>query len=756
MILINNVVISAPSKESVAYIEHPLLWTRSVEFRLYQKAIAESANCKNTLVILPTALGKTVISLLVCANMLFNYRDKRILIMAPTRPLVLQHMKSFSLVLKILEEQISYVTGKIQPGVRRMIWDKTDIRLVFATPEVVKNDLEESRLNLKDFSLVIFDEAHRAIKDYAYTFIAKEYVNQSPCPVILAMTASPGSERKRVQDLCNNLYIEKVEYRSEEDPDVKPYINPIDVKWEWFDLPEDYRYIASTLRSMLDERLRWLIQKGIIRKRGIEWIFKRDLIEAGEDLRYSLELTMEEQRGPLYIALMNQSSALTLMFCLELIESQGSYSLKSFLDRIDGEESNTHALLLKDPRIMEINTLLENMIKEHPKIERLVELVKKYNNHSFDDEKQNDSNSNSNSKVLIFTQYRDTARHIVEVLAKNNILSSRFVGQSKRLDDVGMKQDEQATVLESFRTGEFNVLVATSIAEEGLDIPDVGLVVFYEPIASEIRYIQRRGRTGRKSAGSVIIFAANDTVDMRYLYASSRRIEKMQHLLSRINTTLKPIGRTSMATNPMTKEQLSLIENRKSKLDNKLYKRFELDLKKSIVSNTEGSTRLDQLYKDSKQISLSRQADLLAGKFRRQIDRSARLIAIELAKAGKQGMEVETLSDVLGFEYAVLIEALKKLEKLKIVEWLDDSRVAAANSLKQVAGKVHVIYVEKIVQGKAIVTIDGSWHARLNHYDYEGPRELLKKGSEFKAIGELYKEDGLLGIRIKQIIESEN
>ena len=198
-------------------------------------------------------------------------------------------MKSFSLVLKILEEQISYVTGKIQPGVRRMLWDNTDIRLVFATPEVVKNDLDESRLHLKDFSLVIFDEAHRAIKDYVYTFIAKEYINQSPCPVILAMTASPGSERKRMQELCNNLYIENVEYRSEEDPDVKPYINPIDVKWEWFDLPEEYRYIASTLRSMLNERLRWLTQKGIIRKRGIEWIFKRDLIDAGEDLRYSLE-----------------------------------------------------------------------------------------------------------------------------------------------------------------------------------------------------------------------------------------------------------------------------------------------------------------------------------------------------------------------------------------------------------------------------------------------------------------------------------
>jgi ERCC4-related helicase len=54
-----------------------------------------------------------------------------------------------------------------------------------------------------------------------------------------------------------------------------------------------------------------------------------------------------------------------------------------------------------------------------------------------------------------------------------------------------MSQEEQSAVLESFRNGEFDVLVATSIAEEGLDIPEVDLVVFYEPIPSEIRYIQR-------------------------------------------------------------------------------------------------------------------------------------------------------------------------------------------------------------------------------------------------------------------------
>ena len=363
------------SESLTKYLEHPIIWNSSIELRLYQKNIADSAQHRNTMVILPTALGKTVISLLVGADILYNYRDKRILIMAPTRPLVSQHMKSFSSVLKISEETIASITGKILPYARRAVWNRTDIRLVFATPEVVKNDLEEGRLNLKDFGLLVFDEAHRAIKEYAYTFIAKEYINQSSCPYILAMTASPGAERKRIQEVCNNLFIEHIEYRSEEDPDVKPYVNAINVKWEWLNLPEEFRYIVSMLRSMLEERLKWLIRNGLVLK-SIKWIFKKDLIELGEALRYKLELTMEEQRGLLYIAILNQSSALTLMYCLELIESQGSHSLKAFLDRINEDGNNTHTFLLKDPRMMEIKTLVDGIIKEHPKILHLLQLIK--------------------------------------------------------------------------------------------------------------------------------------------------------------------------------------------------------------------------------------------------------------------------------------------------------------------------------------------------------------------------------------------
>ena len=741
------------------YIEHPLIWNRTIEFREYQKNIADSATNRNTLVILPTALGKTVVSVIMCADMLYKYRDKRVLVMAPTRPLVGQHLKLFSSVLKILEEQIASITGKTPPEYRGAVWSKKEVRLVLATPEIVKNDLNEGRLQLRDFSLLVFDEAHKAVKDYSYTSIAREYTSQAPFPTILALTASPGAERKRVQEVCDNLFIENIEYRNEDDLDVKPYVNPIDVKWEWFSLSEEHRFIASTLRSMLHERLRWLIQRGVLKKRSVEWVFKRDLISLGEELRYTIELTMAEQRAFLYAALANQSAALTLMYCLELIESQGAFSLKAFLNRIEQQEAGkTHPALLKHPNIIEIRTLLDNVTNEGPKIRYLLERVMNKRD-CYQVPKNNDENGeyqedNRRSKILIFTQYRDTARHIVEILSRNNISTCRFVGQAKRMGDEGMTQEKQEQVLEEFRRGDFQVLVATSIAEEGLDIPEVDLVVFYEPIPSEIRYIQRRGRTGRNSPGMVIILAIKDSVDARYLNASSRRVEKMKDSLTSIKTTIRPLQRRAqLQFDPMTSNELSILNKRNTRFEDILSETVRLEVSQGILPEKDVNKRLQELSKNRRINSLAVEAELLTGKFRRHVDKTARRVYIELQKYGRHGTDMEMLSESLGIENIIMIEAVKKLEKLRKVEWLDEATVASTNlRYKQPLGKTLDLYVEKVVQGKALVLVDGKWHARLNHYDYEGPREFLKKGFKFKAIGEMYREEGVLNIKIKQII----
>ena len=672
------------------------------------------------------------------------------------------------------EDSITVVTGKNSPQTRRTIWNQKESRLVFATPEVVKNDLVERRLSLDEFSLLVFDEAHRAVKDYAYTLIAKYYVQQSLHPVILAMTASPGSERGKIEEVCNNLSIEKIEYRNEDDSDVKQYINPIDTTWKWFTIPQEYKYISTSLRAMLEDKLQVLIKRGLLIKKHPKWIFKSDLLKLGEEIRYKINSSQEELRGPLYSALMQQSSALTLMYCAELIESQGSQSLKAFLERIERDGGKANQSLLNDNRIKEIQALLNSLKIEHPKTKYLVELLNQY--YSFQSDRNNNTNSNirkssdqtsKRPKALVFTHYRDTARKVVEILTENGIKASRFVGQAKRELDIGMDQVEQSAVLQSFRDGEFEVLVATSIAEEGLDIPQVDLVVFYEPIPSEIRYIQRRGRTGRKSSGRVIILAAKDTIDERYLYASKRRMEKMKQILSTISMTLKPVQRAEIPTDLMTADEISSFEFKRTTLGKEVDKMLSSPLDNikddDLLLSQESSN-----HSDRKRMAMDREMDKEKEKNKKKgvlspgsqtfnnglkaIDSAARRIHTLIAKSGRQGLDLDIIQETFAFEDSVLLEALKKLEKLNTIQWLDDTRVILSENLVKITGSTIDVYVEKVIPGGALVIVNEKWHARLNHYDYEGPRELLRKGSEFKVVGELYHDEGVFSLRIKQIV----
>lgn len=477
---------------------------------------------------------------------------------------------------------------------------------------------------------------------------------------------------------------------------------------------------------------------------------------------------------------------------MELIESQGSASLKAFLDRIEEDSSSTFSSssitrgrgstkaqksLINDPKLKEIRTLLSTLKIEHPKVECLVEILRgkmaeqlvqqqprvrtdnnnndnNYKDHKVKSFSYDSSNINTTTtaiptknsdimRAIIFTQYRDTARHIVDILNRNNITSARFVGQAKKDGDVGMKQEEQAQILEAFRRGEFSVLVATSIAEEGLDIPEVDLVIFYEPIPSEIRYIQRRGRTGRRSSGSVIILAAKDTIDERYLNASKRRIEKMNQVLSTIKSAIKSMNRMTSPSTPildvMTSEEISAMEVDRAK--------SEVKTEKFMESQTMTSTFTKDV---PKRVALLERDYTI--QFTRNVNNAARRIHSLLVKKGRAGEDVDIIRDTLGFDNSILVEALKKLEKLKRIRWLDDVTITLSDNLKHIPGEVHDIYIENTLSGIALVMIDGKWHARLNHYDYEGPRHLLKKGTEFKAVSELYHDGKTFCVRIKQIV----
>jgi Fanconi anemia group M protein len=437
---------------------------------------------------------------------------------------------------------------------------------------------------------------------------------------------------------------------------------------------------------------------------------------------------------------MQQSIALSLMYCIELIESQGFNSLETFLNRTRGEDTKSHKMLIGDNRIKEIRRLIEQLNIEHPKIQYLIQVLRERFDYQINSKNTHNlvrGELEKNSRVLIFTQYRDTAQHIVELLIKNKIKSSKFVGQSKRQGDPGMRQEEQNSILKKFREGEFNVLVATSIAEEGLDIPEVDLVVFYEPIPSEIRHIQRRGRTGRKNIGSVIILATKDTIDERYLEVSRKKIQKMKSVLSSINTQLKfePIHRVSVKHDPMTGYEINYLDSCLDGFGERAKRKSQSSIIKKIPIDKIPYSTID--------------TNLI--EFESLIKRTARKIFSVISIHGNSGIDIELVHNTLEQNDAPIDAALKMLEKLGKIKIIGRKAFISENVAK-IQGQVFKIEIEKVVMGKAIVLVNGKWQALLHHYDYRGPRELIRKGREFKAIGELYRDKDKLSICVKEIL----
>jgi ERCC4-related helicase len=699
---------------SQQYVEHPLIWPNTVEARLYQTKIAKAASERNTLVILPTALGKTVISALVAADVLYQYRDARVLVMAPTRPLVMQHQRSFLRLLKLRAQDTTLLTGTTPPEYRRGVWAGA-ARIVFATPQVVRNDLLEQRLQLETYGLLVFDECHRAVKRYAYTDIAEAYVAQATYPLLLGMTASPGAKLDRALEVCRRLYIERVAYRSEDDPDVTPYIQSIAMEWMRVDLPSEYLEIIARIQAMLSPRLSWLHRMGVLRRKP-EYATKRSLIEVGDELRYLLEESIEEERPKIFNAIITQSLALTLCHMRELLETQGLWTLRAFLDRVALErgEKRSYAILTTDPAYQELCHYIDAHPVEHPKLELLRALV------------GGQLRGKPASRMLVFTQYRDTASHLVEALNHvDGVRADRFVGQASRLLDRGLSQEEQAERIRLLEAGDLNVLVATSIAEEGLDIPAVDYVVFYEPIPSEIRYIQRRGRTGRKAPGKVAILAANDSLDMIYLYTSRRRTAQMRQIAETVNSQLHTILRShpKPPPNPITPMELQAIEAEARPL-------------------TVEPAALKPEVETVKEV-------------RRTIDRAARSLYLKLLERGTVGASLEQLAADMDLEAVAtptVVGAIGKLVKERFVTEVRPGRYAATAAVKA-TGKTYAITVEKIYPGTAVVMVDDQWKARLLSADYNGPRSLIKKNARFRAEAHLYQIEGTLCISVKKVTE---
>ncbi|HLC78751.1 MAG TPA: DEAD/DEAH box helicase [Candidatus Nanoarchaeia archaeon] len=498
--------------------------------RDYQKAIFETCKEKNTLVVLPTGLGKTLIALMLAIERLSKFPSEKVLFLAPTKPLAEQHLGYFKQNLPELFASLELFTGAVPANSRKKLFQDADI--VFSTPQCIANDIKNNLYDLSQVCLLIEDEAHRCIKNYDYNFISQQYQEQSTHPRIIGLTASPGSEEVQIRQICKNLSIEAVELRTRESIDVTNYLQKLEFERINVEFPTEFDELRQALRKLFDRYIEELKSRNVL----YGPVTKIALIQLQKKIMGTLA------RGNSNFNYMHAASAcaqaVKLQHALELLETQTLASfhkyLKDLLDQASKAKSKGVVKLVAKPEFNFVySSTNELLIKntEHPKIQKLKEIL--------NEEKQN----NENFKVIVFTQYRETASQIAKMINLNKELKAKvFIGQAKKSGSggsSGLSQKEQKSIIQEFSSGEINCLVATSIGEEGLDIPEVNAVIFYEPVPSAIRAIQRAGRTARLMPGKLKILITKGTRDEGFYYASRAKEKRMHTAINSIKDKLE-------------------------------------------------------------------------------------------------------------------------------------------------------------------------------------------------------------------------
>lgn len=515
--------------------------------RLYQESIFSTCTRFNTLVVLPTGVGKTAIFLMMAAYRLNLYPKGKILLLGPTRPLIEQYAQVFDKHFNIDKSKIAIFTGFVAPEERARIWKEAQI--IFSTPQGLENDILSSKIDIRDISLLGFDESHRATGEYSYNFIAKQYMQKALHPRILALTASPGTDHETINEVIQNLFIEKIEVRSAEDQDVAPYVKDVDIKKVFVELPDEFLNIKKYLEACYKSKLSELKNLGFTTDAAK--YSKKNLL--GLQAAIHAKVAQGEKDYETLKSLSLLAEVIKVYHAIELVETQGIEPLKAYMDKLQGEarigKTKATINLVKDINFRSAYILTEkiNGKFEHPKFEELKNIVT--------EELDPGNPENASKKIIIFSQYRDSGSKITKELTSMGFKTKLFVGQAKK-KDTGLSQKKQKEMIEQFSNSDFNVLVSSSVGEEGLDIPQVDLVIFYEPVPSAIRKIQRSGRTGRLEDGRIIMLITKDTVDEIYYHVAKNKEKRMYRTISDItktynngNTSNTPAGNNLNADN---------------------------------------------------------------------------------------------------------------------------------------------------------------------------------------------------------------
>ncbi|KAL5097684.1 hypothetical protein RYX36_002011 [Vicia faba] len=484
----------------------------NVPLRDYQFHISQTAFFQNTLVALPTRLGKTLIAAVVMYNYFKWFPEGKIVFAAPSRPLVMQQIEACHNIVGIPQEWTVDMTGQLSPPKRARLW-KTK-RVFFVTPQVLEKDIHSGKCLVKYLVCLVIDEAHRAMGNYSYCEAVRELMSVLVQLRILALTATPGSKQQIVQYVIDNLHISKLEHRNETDHDVMPCVHDRKIELIQVAMGQDAVEINNKFLEVICPIATKLTNIGAI-NRDYRTLSLCVLLEMREKF---CQGQMQDPSHNNYIDVEGYFGVLiTLYYIHKLLSSHGIRPAYEMLER-KLKQGFFAKYMSKNEGILKARQLMHQSLSHgasSPKLSKMLEVLPEHFK----------TNDPQNSRVIIFSNFRESVRDIMVAIGGigDQIRATEFIGQSSGKTTKGQSQKVQQAVLKKFRSGAYNVIVATSIGEEGLDIMEVDLVISFDANISPLRMIQRMGRTGRKHDGRVVVLACEGAELKGYLKKKRQR-----------------------------------------------------------------------------------------------------------------------------------------------------------------------------------------------------------------------------------------
>ncbi|XP_014236277.1 Fanconi anemia group M protein [Trichogramma pretiosum] len=489
--------------------------------REYQFNIVQTALFNNTLVCLPTGLGKTFIAAVVMYNFWRWYPSGRVVFMAPTKPLVAQQIEACHDIMGIPSEESIELTGTVNPNKRKQAW--IEKRVIFATPQTFQKDLQNELVPFESIKCIVIDEAHRALGKHAYCEIVRLLSTKSKYFRVLALSATPGSKVDHVREVIQNLLISELELRDDSSSDIIPYTNEKSVERVVVSLGRDLDQIKEKYIQVMDPHVRILTKAHLLQG-------NTGNISKGRIFMLMKQYESRPQKLPNHGTIMKTLNVLLTMYhAYELLIKHGLRAFYHFYNNHSDKfwfnsETNLRALLeevksyIGDFPIVNIEPnhpipeIPENLVFGHKKFMKLREiLVEHFESYA---------RQNKSTRAIVFVEYRDIVNEVFVLL----LLTRPLIRPQMLVGQAGQKQKQQMEALEDFRSNKVNVLISTSVGEEGLDVGEVDLIICFDVSSSTpTRLVQKMGRTGRKRSGRVIILLTEGKEELTLQQAMSKK-----------------------------------------------------------------------------------------------------------------------------------------------------------------------------------------------------------------------------------------